>query len=286
MNLTEKAQGSLYSPSVHKVCLSDLTQYWLTDWSRYHKKNNDYLVYFSHEPMNVFSEYWHIKNEKIALLFMGSFQEDRKINKNSPEAINRYALRFLDSLCGLHEIKKRKIYSYWRCSWNPDNHPHFHITILLKDLYRSGSQLLQMAKSAEKIWRSQNYAMSRCEPYNPAKATRQNAHSYWLRTNEGIFNHLGMTPRLDRLIQKRTQGRPCLNQVKNGHEKGKNDHLKSQNDPILIENAAKKIISKINPLLRPGWFRSLWVSKEPATLHNARFYAHKTSSEGRVGQTG
>lgn len=176
-------------------------------------------------PLNqkVFPEYWQIKDEAFGIKFEGSFQDDRRLDKESPKKLNDIAERFLREVCARNGIFFKDIYAYWRFSWNEFHHPHSHITILLRSLHKSRPQLIKLAKTARRVWKRQNAANGKGEVFIKEKGTRQRVHSYALRTNEGVFNRIGMTARLNRLLMKRSDRWP------------KEDTLKyPQNEPIEV----------------------------------------------------
>ena len=206
--------------------LSDLPDYWNTKWSRYHSKKMDYFFYLYDEPKEVFQQYWYLKNEAVGLKFEGTFQDDKKIDKESPSKINSHAERFLRELCARSGIFFKDIYAYWRCSWNDFHHPHFHITLLLKGLNKSKPQLIKIAKTAKRIWRRQNAAMSGSEVFDKEKGTRQRVHNYAMRTTEGIHNEMGFTGRLNRLVKRRADAW-TLERI--GESMTKNQNQRSRN---------------------------------------------------------
>lgn len=175
------------------------------------------------ESTNVFPEYWLLKDEAVGLIIQGTFMDDRRIDKESPAKINGIAERFLRELCSQSGVFYKDLHAYWKCSWNQFNHPHFHISVLLRGMHRSKPQLIQMAKSAEQIWREQNAAICECQVFDKEKGTKEKVHSYALRNNDGIHNRIGMTPRLNRLLLKRTDRWP------------KEDYMNGmQNEPIQV----------------------------------------------------
>jgi hypothetical protein len=156
------------------------------------------------ETDNVFPEYWLLKDEAVGLIIQSTFMDDRCIDKESPAKINGIAEKFLRELCKQNEVFFKDLHAYWKCSWNVFNHPHFHITVLLRGIHRSKPQLLIMAKTAKRIWHEQNAAICECQVFDKEKGTKEKVHSYALRNNDGIHNRIGMTPRLNRLLLKRS----------------------------------------------------------------------------------
>jgi len=155
-------------------------------------------------PKDVFAEYWLLKNEAFGIKFEGSFQDDRRIDKESPKKINDIAEKLLREICSRSGIFYKDIHAYWRMCWDEFSHPHVHLTILLRGLHKSNSQLIKMAKTAKRVWHLQNAANCKSEVFKKEKGTRQMVHSYALRKNEGIDNRLGMTPRLYRFLIRKS----------------------------------------------------------------------------------
>lgn len=156
------------------------------------------------ETNNVFPEYWLLKDEAVGLIIQGTFMDDRRIDKESPAKINGIAEKFLRELCKQNEVFFKDLHAYWKCSWSVFNHPHFHITVLLRGIHRSKPQLLIMAKTARRIWHEQNAAICECQVFDKEKGTKEKVHSYALRNSDGIHNRIGMTIRLNRFLLKRS----------------------------------------------------------------------------------
>jgi hypothetical protein len=155
-------------------------------------------------PKDVFAEYWLLKNEAFGIKFEGSFEDDRRIDKESPKKINDIAEKLLREICSRSGIFYKDIHAYWRMCWDEFSHPHLHLTILLRGLHKSKPQLIKMAKTAKRVWHLQNAANCKSEVFKKEKGTRQMVHSYALRKNEGIDNRLGMTPRLYRFLIRKS----------------------------------------------------------------------------------
>lgn len=165
------------------------------------------------DPKEIFEEYLLIKDEGFAIKFEGSFREGRRIDKQSPKRINEIAEGFLRELCARSGIYYKNLHAYWRFCWNEFHHPHLHLTILLRGLHKSKPQLIKMAKTARRVWRRQNAADGQGEIFIKEKGTRQRVHSYAMRKNEGIFNYFDKTPRLNRLLIKRSDDWPKVEQM-------------------------------------------------------------------------